>query len=178
MTDQNETDPTGTDPTGNDPTGNDPIGNEIIAQLSRDDCRDAARYLPQWGTPGFRAARTVDLASDHVVNKAAEQIYQNSATGDESTLQARTQTAQTLLAGALEPYRNGVIAAIEQFLGPHGRGWNESGPMPLHDAYGVAYSAVRQLAMDALSGPDASSLLPQGLVDRLNARQAAREGRL
>lgn len=161
-----------------DPNGNDPNGNEIIAQLSSEECHAAARYLPQWGSPGFRAARTVDLAGDQVVNKVAEQIYQNSATGDESTLQDRTQTAQTLLAGALEPYRRGLITAVEQLLGPHGRGWNDSGPAPLHDAYGVAYSAIRQLAMDVLSGPSASFLLPQGFVDRLNARQAAREGRL
>ncbi len=85
-----------------------------------DACRAALRYLPHDGTPGYRAACIVDLASEAVRNAVRESAL--NIPGVDVANPADVSRA------ALDTARDGLIDALEHSLGEHGRGWQSSGP--------------------------------------------------
>lgn len=123
-----------------------------------------------------QARAVVDLAIETVTDTAREvydALLEDSGAMDEM---ADPELVAGLLTRALASARAFYVEEVETLLGPHGKGWRDSGPRTLADCYGIMHAACRRAALDALSGPDADGIFPQAFVERYNRAAAAREG--
>ena len=124
----------------------------LIPEITLEEARNALPFIPNHGTADYRASCIADLAIERTIN-AIEGV-----------------NAETLYE-ALEEHRTGMSeAALEMLEMPVGR---QRKP---EDIFHIIAVACRRLALDAISGPDASGLLPQAFTDRYNQAAQAREG--
>ena len=139
-------------------------------------CRSAVSSIPpDWGVN--RAARSiVDRAIEDIQDTARENYINQLSESTEPETWPDGEQVEKVIAQALDGARAFFVEETETLLGPHGRGWRDSGPKPAEDCYGIMWAACRRTALDALSGPDASGYFTQAFVDRYNRAAEAREG--